>query len=149
MLTKEQIEQKLKQGWIQAEMMFEVLAITEAAAKEALQNHIGKMESSGIGMIKKDFSSLEKVEKPIQGIESGFSQVCETEMLVKNLETLLHIVMEFGPASVEILKPERYQLNVGEAQNILNIVAEMMHRFAVAGLGGIVIARAGSEGQNR
>lgn len=147
MPTKEQVAEKLKQGWIQAGMMFEVLAITEEAAKEALQSHIEKMEKSGaVEMIKKEFSSLEKVEKPIQGIETGFSQVCETEMLVKNLESLLQIVMEFGPASVEILKPDKYQLNVGEAQNILNIVAEMMHRFAAAGLGGIVIARAGSEG---
>jgi len=147
MLTKEQIAEKLKQGWIQAAMMFEVLAITEEAAKEALQNHIEKMEKDGlVSMIKKEFLPVEKVEKPVQGIETGFSQVCNIELIVKNFDTLVQIVLEFGPASVEILKPDKYQLSAGEAHNILNAMAEMMHRFAAAGFGGIVIARGGNEG---
>lgn len=147
MLTKEQIAEKLKNGWIQAGMMFEVLAITEKAAKEALVSHVGKMEKDGlVSIVKKNFLQVEKVEKPVQGIESGFSQVCEAELMVKNFDTLVQIVLEFGPASVEILKPEKYQLSAGEAHNILNTMAEMMHKFAAAGFGGIVIARGGNEG---
>jgi len=147
MLSKEQIAEKLKQGWIQAGMMFEVLAITEEAAKEALQSHVGKMEKDGlVSVVKKDFLQIEKVEKPVQGIETGFSQVCNTELMAKNFDTLVQIVLEFGPASVEILKPDKYQLSAGEAHNILNTMAEMMHRFAAAGFGGIVIARGGNEG---
>ena len=52
----------------------------------------------------------------------------------------------FHASSVEILKPEKYQLSAGEAHNILNTMAEMMHRFAAAGFGGIVIARGGNQG---
>jgi hypothetical protein len=148
MLTKEQIAEKLKQGWIQAAMMFEVLAVTEEAAKEALQNHIRNLENNEtVGMIKKDFSGVEKVDKPMKGIETAFSQICNTEFLVKKFDDLAQLVLEFGPASVEILKPDKYHISIGEAQNVLNIVAEMMHRFAAAGLGGIVIAR-GGQGQN-
>lgn len=147
MLTKEQIAEKLKQGWIQAGMMFEVLAINEEAAKEALQSHVGKMEKGGLAsMIKKEFLQVEKVDKPVKGIETGFSQVCNTEFMAKNFDALVQIVLEFGPASVEILKPDKYQMSAGEAHNILNAMAEMMHRFAAAGFGGIVIARAGNEG---
>jgi len=146
MLAKEQIAEKLKSGWIHARMMFEVLAVTEETAKEALQSHIGKMEKNElVGMIRKDFSAVERVENPIKGIEVGFSQVCEIEFMARNFDSLVQLVLEFGPASAEILKPEKYQLNAGEAQNILNIIAEMMHRFAAAGLGGIVIARGGRE----
>lgn len=147
MLTKDQVAEKLKNGWIQASMVFEVLAITEEAAKEALQSHVGKMEKNGlVSMIKKEFLQIEKVGKPLQGIETGFSQVCNTEFMARNFDTLVQIVLEFGPASAEILKPEKYQLSAGEAHNVLNIMAEMMHRFAAAGFGGIVIARGGSEG---
>lgn len=147
MLTKEQVTEKLKSGWIHARMMFEVLAVTEETTKEALQSHIGKIEKNElVGMIRKDFSAAERVENPIKGIEVGFSQVCEIEFMVKNFDTLVQVVLEFGPASVEILKPEKYQLTAGEAHNILNTMAEMMHKFAAAGLGGIVIARGGNEG---
>lgn len=146
MLTKEQIAEKLKNGWLQAGMMFEVLAITEEAAKGALQSHIGKLEKSGIEMTKKEFLPMERVEKPMQNIETGFSQVCNTEFMVKNFDALVQIVLEFGPTTAEILKPEKYQLGVNEAQNILNLMAEMMHRFAAAGFGGIVIARGGGQG---
>ncbi len=146
MLTKEQTAEKLKQGWIQASMMFEVLAVTEEAAKEALESHVGKMESYDfVGMVKKELSQVEKVEKPMKGIETGFSQICETEFLAKNFNSLVQLVLEFGPSSVEILKPEKYQLSAGEAHNILNTMAEMMHRFAAAGFGGIVIARGGNQ----
>ncbi len=142
MITKEQAQEKIAQGQIQALLSFEVLAVNEQAAKESLQSMIEKLDKDERAKIyKKEFSGLEKVENPLKNIKVAFSQVCEIELICKRFEELVGIIIEYGPSSCEILKPEKLSLSMADAQNILNSVSEMMHRFAEAGIGGVIIAR--------
>jgi hypothetical protein len=51
------------------------------------------------------------------------------------------VVIEYGPSAIEVYEPEKFVLNVGEAQSILNSIAFMMHTLAAAGAGGIVVMK--------
>jgi hypothetical protein len=136
----EDIKEKLDKGWLQTWMMFEVLAIKEDVTKQSLENLINKLEKDErVKIFKKKFSETEKVEKPMKNIDTGYSQVCEIELLTKSFDNLVQLVIEYGPSAVEILKPEKFKIELGEAQGILNTIAEMMHRFASAGIGGVVL----------
>jgi len=92
-------------------------------------------------MYKKEFSEIAKVEKPTKNIDLAYSLTCETELITKNFENLVQIVVEYGPSSIELLDPKRLEVNCGEAQAVLNTISQMMHRFAAAGYGGIVFIR--------
>ncbi len=144
MIDKNQAEEKIKKGWIDVFMTFEVLAVTEDAAKEALEKHIEKLLADERAKVYgKKFHEIQKVEKPMKNVAEGFSYFCEVNLVTKNLDDLVQLVIEYGPSSTEILRPNKLEIDIGEAQAILNTLANMMHSFAAAGLGGIVISRGG------
>ena len=52
--------------------------------------------------------------------------------------------MNYGPSAIEILEPKNIKLELGEAQNVLAEIANLVHRFAQAGIGGVVISKGGN-----
>lgn len=137
----ENIKKKVKDGWIRSWMMIEVLAITEKAAKSALEKHIEKMGREKRTIIyNKKFHETKKVEKPLPNIKTAYSYVVELDLVTQTYDQLIYLVMNYGPSSIEILEPEKLKIGMGEAQSILNSVAEMIHKFVAAGIGGVVIS---------
>ncbi len=122
------------EGWIRSNMMIEALAINKDAVKCALEKHVKGMESIKTSFIyKKEFGEIREVKNPIVNIEKAYSYVVELELVSKDFESLLMLVMMYAPTSVEIIEPKDLKLGIGEAQAVLVSVAELVHRFA-AGL---------------
>jgi hypothetical protein len=142
MTSEEEINEKIKEGWLKAWMMFEVLAINEKVTKESLESLMNKLEKdSRIKMYKKEFGEIKKVEKPLPNIEFGYSLTCEIELISKKFDDLVQIVIEYGPSAVELLEPLKLNVNAGEAQTILTSISQLIHNFAAAGVGGIVFIK--------
>jgi hypothetical protein len=142
MLGSEKIDpnKKVKEGWIRSNMMIEALAVSKEAVKSALEKHVDKMEKTkGCHIYKKSFKDFVVVDKPFPNIDRAYSYIVELEMVTRNFETLLFIVMNFAPSSVEILEPSELKIDMGQAQNILVATSAMIHKFAQAGIGGIVV----------
>ncbi len=136
----EKVNKKLKEGWIKSTMMIEVLAVTEEAAKESLEKHIDRMEKEDKALIyKKNFKKIDKVKNPLPKITEAYSNVVELELLTQNYDKLVYMVMTYVPSSVEILEPGHIKMDMGEAQGVLNSIAELIHKFAAAGIGGVII----------
>ena len=141
-MEEEQVKKKIKDGWIKSWMMIEVLAVNKKAAEESLKGHLDKMKKENKTLvIKEDYKGAQEVDKPMPDIEKGFSQVVEIELLTENYEKLMFLTMNYGPSALEILEPDNIKMDLGEAQGILNSISEMIHRFAAAGVGGVVINR--------
>jgi hypothetical protein len=142
MTSEEEINEKIKEGWLKAWMMFEVLAINEKVTKESLESLMNKLEKdSRIKMYKKEFGEIKKVEKPLPNIESGYSLTCEIELISKKFDDLVQIVIGYGPSAIELLEPSKLNINAGEAQAILTSISQLIHNFAAAGAGGIVFIK--------
>jgi hypothetical protein len=90
-------------------------------------------------VIKEDYQEIREVENPAPNIEKGYSQVVELEIINETFDKLMFITMNYGPSALEILEPENIKMDMGEAQGILNSISAMIHRFAAAGMGGVVI----------
>ncbi|HLE07962.1 MAG TPA: hypothetical protein VI933_05115 [archaeon] len=142
MISKEESNEKVEDGWLRIWFGLEALAVSEEITKKSLENLLERLESdSRVKVYRKEFSTAKMVENPIPEIKEGWSIVCETEFVAKKLDDVVQIVMEYGPSAAEILEPQKLSLNLGECQNILNGVSDMMHRFARAGIGGMVVVR--------
>jgi hypothetical protein len=138
--TEKLIGKRMKDGWIKSTMMIEVLAVNKDTAKSSLQKHVEKMEREDKAMVcRKEFRKIEKVKNPIPRIPEAYSNVVELELLTQNYDKLIYMVMTYAPSSVEILEPEHIRIDMGEAQGILNSVADLIHKFAAAGLGGVIV----------
>jgi hypothetical protein len=141
MEMKDQVEKRLKEGWIKSWMMIEALAINQDTAKSALEKHVERMKKEAkVLMYKTEFGEVKKVQKPFQNIPEAYSQVVEIELLTQDYEKLVTLAINYGPSAIEILSPENIKMDMGEAQGILNALAALIHRVAAMGSGGIMIS---------
>ena len=146
MISEEDANKKVEEGYFRAWTIFEALAINENVAKDALETLINKLDKDiRVKIYKKSFGGVKKVEKPIQGVEVGYSLTCEVCLVSKSFDNLSQIVMEYGPSALEILEPEKIKMDAGEAQSVLNSISQMMHRLAAVGAGGIVFMKSDNE----
>ncbi len=137
-LNEKEIDEKIKKGWIQVLMTFEVMGTSKEIAESTLREHIERLEKEDyVIVLKESFFDVEEIEIENKKL---FSNVCEVEGIVRNFEDLVNLVLYYGPSSCEILKPEKIELDMGNAQNILNTLGGIMHRLSEL-TGGIVVKR--------
>ncbi len=137
---KDEIKKRKKEKWFDVLFGIEVLGVEEEITKTALGTHVEKLSHvKNVFVYEKDFKDIQKVEKPMKGVEEAFSQVVNVKFFVKNLSTLLKVVLTYGPSSVEILSPDKKDVDIAEVQDLANVLSGLVHQFAAAGVGGIVI----------
>ncbi|NOR85194.1 hypothetical protein GQ473_03685 [archaeon] len=135
----------LEKGWIKSWMVFEVQASTKELAQSSLKKHIDLIlsDEKRVYLVEKNFVPIEKIDAPDhlkeQGLPILFSQVAEIIIIAKEFETLVNIVLNYAPSVVEIIAPDKITLSMSDAQGALASVSDMMHKYAQAGLGGMLI----------
>ncbi len=137
---KELVGKKRKDGWIEAWFSIEALAINEDVVRTALKDHIEKLSKvRDVVIFEKVVKDALKVHKPLKNVEEAYSQVVDLKLMLKDLYTLIVVVLTYGPSSVEVISPGSVSVKAGEMQSISNLLATLIHQFASAGVGGIVI----------
>lgn len=140
---KERIGKAKQNKWIESWMAFEVLAVSAEAAEKAMKALMDGLEVARESFIyEKNEMEIAKVDNPTKKIKVGYSKVFEVKLFTKDMFSLLSIVISFGPSSVEILGPKEISTGAGEVQSICNELSGLVHKYASAGLGGVVIAPA-------
>jgi len=139
MISPAEAKEKAASGWFNIWLAFEGMAISQQVIKSALDDLLGKLEDDQkIKVYEKEYLEPVKVENPLKGIMEAWSQVVNVKFVAKNFGEIVQIVVQYGPSAVEILGPSKSQMSISEAQDILNNIAGMMHRYAAAGIGGSV-----------
>jgi hypothetical protein len=116
------------------------MAVNKEVIRTALESLMKRLDADvKVKVYEKNYLEPAKVENPFKDIKEAWSQVVNVKMVAKNFDALVQMIIEYGPSSVEIIGPPKSQLSVREAQDILNNVAAMMHRYAAAGVGGTII----------
>ncbi len=147
MLDKYKIKEFINNGWIKAWMIFEVQATSNKTTEESLKNHVKKMKTiKSIKILEEKYSKITE-EEPIpqykaRGIKKVYSQVVEIVVLAQDFQTLVDLMITFAPSAIEVLEPEKITLTMRSAQNALSSIADIMHKFAAAGRGGVMISNA-------
>ena len=137
---EEEIKKKRKDNWIEAWFAIEALAAESGVVEASLKRHVEKLLGArDVLLYDKKFSEIKRVENPMKNIKQGFSQIAELKLLVKDIFTLINIVIVYGPSSVEIISPSSKEMKIEEIQRIANVLAGLVHKFAAAGVGGIII----------
>ena len=144
MLEKEEIREKIGQGWIKAELWFEVMTAEKELADTTLTDHVKAMRNLKDNYILSEkFEEAVEVKNPPREVKQAFSKVAQVEVLCKNIETLLFTVIYFAPSGVEIIEPKELTIGIETIQAIMNSVADVMHKLAAGGVGGVVISTRG------
>ncbi|MEM0476110.1 MAG: hypothetical protein QW367_00525 [Candidatus Aenigmatarchaeota archaeon] len=134
-MDAKEIENKIKEGYILAEMWFEVVALEKNIAENALKEHIKKLrEFNDIIVIDEEYLKAKK----IKNIEKGYSAAAKAKILAKNIYALVFATIMYAPSSVIIIKPEKFNFDLITVQTIINTFADLMHRISKIG-GKIII----------
>ncbi len=138
------VDELLGKGWMKVWMIFEVQAADKAVCVSSLKKHIKDMGSlDSVEIIDESFAGVDKIEAPEglkkRGVNTLFAQVSEVTIMARDFEGLVNVVINYAPSAVEIMAPEKITITMRDAQNSLASVADMMHKFARAGIGGVVI----------
>ena len=105
---KEQADKRVKEGWIRASFMIEVLAVNEETAKTALENHIKFLDKEKKTLLyKTDYKGIKKVENPRPDIKEG-AQTQEgnaeehLQKLLQHTRELLYFIVSFSPLNHQL-----------------------------------------------
>jgi hypothetical protein len=136
----ETVKKRLQDGWIKVRMDIEVLAVTKEAAESSLHKHIELMKKENDFIIYRErFEDAEKAKAPLPNVKEAYSQVVETEAIARRFDTLAYLILNYAPSSVEILEPSKIQMDMGEAQGLLNSLAELVHSLVASRRGAVTI----------
>ena len=140
MELQEQIKHKRKEKWFDVWFSIEALAVDRDVVEDALKSHVNKMgEIKDILIYETEYSDTLKVNNPVKNVKEAHSQVAKVKFFAKDLMTMIGVVMTYGPSAIEVLGPDKKETKIDEVQNIVNLLAGVVHQFAVAGVGGIII----------
>ncbi len=143
--NEERINECRKNQWIEAWFAIEAVGVSEEVVKESLENLVKKMGNiKSLHIYEKNFRSIEKMEeaeasKIRKDLKEAWNQVVELRLFTKTLTDLINVIYLYGPSAVEILGPETKEVGLHEIQDIANSLSGLLHQFAAAGIGGVVI----------
>lgn len=125
-------------------MVFEAVAPDKDSLENSLNEHIEMMETEDdIEIRSSEVDEVTEVKDPHPGLEKGYSQVAEIKADVDGFDRAIETVVNYGPTYVQIEGPEKYEMDMREAQDALQNVANTMHQYAQMGPGGVLISRSG------
>lgn len=123
-LNKRKALQEIDPFELRTQAFIEMQAVT----KELLETYLGKLEES----LKKDKSitiySISKAKPVKQG--SYFSSFIDINFTVKDLAALIKFMFFYGPTSVEVIKPERFEIKADDLQDALMTISQMTQNYS-------------------
>ena len=127
-------------------MVFEAVAATEDGVEDSLDDHLEKLETeSGVEIVESNVDDVSKVQDPHPDLEEGFSQVAECRLEIDSFRKCVQVTFDYGPTYVQMEGPENYEMDLKEGQETLQQVADVMHRYAQMGVGGVLVSKATEE----
>ncbi|MFH1506617.1 MAG: hypothetical protein ABIE94_06570 [archaeon] len=121
-MDKREIKISIADGYILARVTFELLGSPKAHVEKAIKSYLDNLKKDHrIKFVKEELGEIEQTKGKL------WSTFAEVEMLIKNLETLTWLCINFMPASIEILEPAELVFKGRELQNWLNDLLAKLH----------------------
>ncbi len=126
--NKENISEKelLEQGYIKSRIIFEMIGKPKEHIENTLKEYIKKIKiDPDLRIIDEFYSDAEKQE------DNMWSCFAEITMLIKDLQKITWLSLNFMPASIEIIEPTNFSLTNREIGLWLNDVLAKLHEINI------------------
>lgn len=121
-LKASEIREKIKEGGVQARITFEVAGKPKEHVEASLKGYLENVENHPeLWTISKEIMETEE-----QG-DGIFSAAAELEVVLEKLDLLTWLSINFMPASIEVLDPEKLSINAREINNWYNDLLSKLH----------------------
>ena len=118
-------KEKLKEGWIHASVVIEILGKPKEYIEQVLKTVLEKMKKEEKMMIVK-----ENVAEPREHTAEGYyTSFVDLEIVIKDLTSLQEFLFAYMPSSVEILSPSELNMSLNDLNMLLNNMAARLHSY--------------------
>lgn len=119
---QKEIKEKLREGWTRCLITFELAGKPKEHIDNTLKAYIDNVKlDPRIRAVKEEFAEALEHEDGI------FSAFCELEAIVQDLETLTWLAINFLPASIEVIAPEKREIEARHVTNWYNDLLAKLH----------------------
>lgn len=109
-------------GWIKAIIVFELAGKPKEHIEKTMKAYLANIKSDGRIKVKQE--EYGDTEEHDDGI---FSTFCEIEAVVVNLDTLNWLAVNFMPASIEVIEPDKPEINANHITGWFNDLLAKLH----------------------
>ena|SRR3989338_4081449 len=129
-LTDKQREKIEEGGWVRGEMVIQVQGNDPVHVKKGLNEHIDKIrKEEGLELFGIEAHDTKEFKQGIYACDADIG------FLAKDFNVLTRLALLYSPSSIEIFEPKELKIPLGDAQNILvdisNIVTSLAHAVFV------------------
>lgn len=125
-MKNKEIKEFLEKGYLRATVIFEVVGKPKEHVESTIRAYLENIKSD------EEIQAIEEDYEPVDEIEDGlFSEVVEADMLLKDLEKLTWLCINFTPASIEITDPSTFSFDQKELGNWLNDLLAKLHEMGM------------------
>jgi len=118
-----QIEQKLEEGYLHCKIMLEILGAPQKHVEDTLNLVLKRLREE------KDVYVLVESPQPAKPHENLFSAFAESDILFKDFQTLVRIIFDYMPSSIDIIKPNNFKLPSIEVASFVNDIIAALHNI--------------------
>jgi len=105
-------------------MIIEIAGKPPEYIKEVLEKAIEQLEKEeGSKLLNKNFH-----EPQLDAEKNLYSAFVEVELKINSLPTLVCLILEYLPSSIEIIKPSEMHMQISEVNGLVNDIAAKMHK---------------------
>ncbi len=123
-MDSKEINDKIKEGWLRANIIFEVIGKPAEHIIEALNKLVEVIKQD-----KKIIIISSKVNDAIETENEFFSSFLELDILLKDSKKIVEFVFDYMPASIEISEPSNFNFKLDEMNGLLNDLATKLHKY--------------------
>jgi hypothetical protein len=126
-MKDKEIKEYIEKKYLRINTIFEIIGHPKEHVESTMKAYIENIKKdSEMVILKENYEPAEELEGGVFGI------IAEVEMLVKNIEKLTWLCVNFSPASIELIEPDEVLVEQKEITHWLNDLLSKLHEIGVA-----------------
>ena len=125
-MKDKEIKKFIEKGYLRVNVIFEIAGKPKEHVENSLKAYIENIkQDEEIKILNEDYEPAEEMD------EGVFGAVAELEMLFENIEKLNWLCINFSPASIEIIEPDKLTVTQKEIGDWLNDLLSRLHEIGM------------------
>ncbi|MDD3175055.1 MAG: hypothetical protein PHU51_01105 [Candidatus Nanoarchaeia archaeon] len=126
-MKDKEIKEYIEKKYLRINTIFEIIGHPKEHVESTMKAYVENIKKdSEIVVLKEEYEPAEELEGGVFGV------IAEIEMLVKNIEKLTWLCVNFSPASIELIEPDEVVIEQKEITHWLNDLLAKLHEIGVA-----------------
>ncbi len=126
-MKDKEIREYIEKKYLRINTIFEIIGHPKEHVESTMKLYVENIKKdSDIVVIKEEYEPAEKLEGDVFGV------IAEVDMLVKNIEKLTWLCVNFSPASIELIEPDKIIIEQNDVTHWLNDFLSKLHEIGVA-----------------